>query len=156
AQGLPHFVEAVEGDDSQAAGEVGTDRGGWRAFGFCHKGMIKFKPGEDESDDPRDFHDMNMRNVKEKVDRFRHLVSEQGLTYVEPALVAIDYVFKLEFPNDMDRAQVIVCTGDGEFSDPKEFDRFLSTAGPRKFISFAAIGYGDEHRAFVSHLKDIS
>lgn len=158
AGAIPHFVEAVQGDDAEAANEAkdGKIGGGWRAFGFSHDAPIVFAPGEDESDDPRDFHDMNTDNVKEKVQRYRDLVDEQGMTYVTPALVALEYAFNTEFLNDMNRAHMIVGVGDGLFTDPKAFDKFLATAGPRKCIGFAAIGYGDEHDAFVRHLKETS
>lgn len=156
---IPHFVVAVEGDDAEAKKEQAdgsSDHGGWRAFGFSYDAPIVFEPGEDESDDPRDFHDANGANVKKMVQRYRDLVDQRQMTYVTPALVAIDYAFTAEFKNDLKRAQMILGIGDGLFSDPAAFDKFLATAGPRKFIGFAAIGYGDDHDRFVAHLKQIS
>jgi hypothetical protein len=156
---IPHFVLAVEGDDAEAKEEQadGDDsHGGWRAFAFSYNHSLQFRPGEDESDDPRDLGDINSSNVARKVAKYRMLVDQQQRTYVAPALVACEYSFNTEFPDSEDRCQMILGVGDGRFDDPDAFDKFIMSASPRKCIAFAAIGYGDAHRNFVAHLKEVS
>ena len=156
---VPHFASAVEGDDAEAKKEQAdgdASHGGWRAFAFSYNRPIYFAKGEDESDDPRDLGDINTANAAEKVERYRVLVEQEQMTYVTPALIAVDYAFTTEFKNDLKRAQMILGIGDGQFNDPDAFDKFIMSAGPRRCIAFGAIGYGDAHDRFVKHLKEVS
>ncbi len=158
AGALPHLVAAMEGDDAEAAKEQAggsSARGGVRTFMFAYDAPIFFKQGEDESDDERDLHDMNSANITEKIAAYRRLVAQRQMTYVTPALVAVHTAFTNEFGDDTTRAQVIIGIGDGKFNDPRAFDDFLLSAGPRLCIAFAAIGYGSAHDEFTDHLETI-
>lgn len=155
---LPHIVSALEGSDAEAAREQAggsSAKGGVRAFMFSYDLPIRFAPGEDESDDERDLHDLNSANIKEKVAAYRALVAQRQMTYVTPALVAVHTAFLNEFGDDHSRAQIIMGIGDGKFNDPRAFDEFLMSASERLCIAFAAIGYGTAHDEFVEHLETI-
>jgi len=167
ASALPEYIAATEGDDAMASKEQAggsADKGGNRTFAFSYDAPIRFEPGEDESDDERDFHDVNSANVLQKIEIYRGLVAQKQMTYVTPALVALKFAYDAEFvnpgaenymPANERPCHMILGIGDGKFNDPSAFDEFLTHLSEARCMAFAAIGCGDAHNEFVAHLETI-
>ena len=165
---LPEYIAATEGDDAMAAKEQSdgsSDRGGIRTFAFCYNAPIKFEPGEDESDDERDFRDWNTANNPDKIKAYQALVAARSQTFVAPALIALKFAYDAEFvvpgaenymPEPQRPCHMILGVGDGKFMDPSAFDSFLEELSEARCMAFAAIGFGDAHNEFVEHLKTIA
>lgn len=150
----------LEKDDAEAAREQAggsSEKGGVRAVAANEPGDIEFEPGEDESDDPRDLHDINTANLKQKQQQIRDLVNQQGRTYLMPGVRALQHAFNTEFKGDLDRCLEIVIVTDGKLHDPKEFEAWLDkNAGPNCVVCVAVIGYGPEHDKAVEHYQEIA
>jgi hypothetical protein len=164
---IPPIVATLENDDAQAASEQAggsSEKGGARAFVFAWEQPIVFEPGEDESDDIRDFGDLNSANVVEKLATLRDIVAERGMTFVMPALLAAETAYKAEFatpggehymPQRQRPAAIYLIGTDGKLSDPKEFDSWLKAADEDNIVAVAVYGEGREHDAAVAHWQEL-
>lgn len=153
---VPIIVRRLAGDDSQAAKEAGTSRGGVRAYYYDIPNPIKFKDGEDESDDPRDLGDLSEANVVEKMN---NLPEPQYTTHVMPVIRAAERAFQAEFghlPLRKRPTMEVVLVGDGVFSDLREFEEWVSQADEFCVVACALVGYGRAHDEAVEELERIA
>jgi len=144
---IPLITGKLAGDDSEAVNEVGTGKGGCRAFAADEPQEFHGWDAEEaEFEDPRDLGDLSEANVKERL----HPAFRGGRTFLMPAIHAAERAYHAEFPNG-DRVMEIVIYTDGQADDEEQVERWVkSMAGPLCVIAVAVVGYdkpGDKRHA---------
>lgn len=153
---VPIIVRKLAGEDSQAAHETGTGKGGVRAFYYDVPDPIQFEKDEDESDDPRDLGDLNEANV---VEVLGNMPEPQYQTWIMPAIHAAEHAYQAEFGDRPLRnrpAIELVVIGDGKFNDAREFEEWVKQADETCVVCVALIGYGSGHDEALQHLQKIA
>jgi hypothetical protein len=144
---IPLITGKLAGDDSEAASEVGTGKGGCRSYAADEpEEFTGFDKEEAEFDDPRDLGDLSEANVQSKL----HPAFRGGRTFLMPAIHAAERCFAAEFP-DGDRVMEIVIFSDGKASDEEQVERWVKQmAGPMCTVGVVISGYdepGDNRHA---------
>lgn len=156
---VPLAAGKLAGDDSQAAHEKGTNKGGVRSYGFNEPGEFQgFDEEEAEFDDPRDLGDIHEGNAQELLsgDVF------EGRTFPMPAIRAAEKAFQAEFGSRPMRnrpTMEVVYWGDGKITTPQEeqeFENWVSQADEFCVVAIVLIGYGDGHDAAVKAFQKIA
>ena len=147
---IPLAAGKLAGDDSQAANEVGTGKGGVRSFAFNEPdAFYDWDEEEEEFDDSRDLGDLSEANVQEKLGG----APWGGRTYIMPAVRAAEKAFQGEFGSVPLRKrptmEVVVWT-DGQLSDEKDFEEWLAQADETCVVGVAVVGYGHGHDTAVA------
>jgi len=143
-------------DDSMAASEVGTDKGGVRSYGFNEPDRFEgWDEEEEEFDDPRDLGDLSEANVQEKLGN----APWGGRTFIMPAIRAAVKAFVKEFPDGDTTAEMVIWT-DGQLNDQDQFEHWLEGVGKdasfKAVVAVAVLGYGDGHDQAVKEYKKIA
>jgi hypothetical protein len=159
-QAIPLAAKLLAGTDSQAAHEVGTDKGGVRSFAFNEPGEFQgWDPEEHEFSDPRDLGDLHEGNV---VEVLGNEDDWNGRTYPMPAVRASEKAFQGEFGSRPMRSrptQMVVYWGDGQITTQEEeeaFENWVSQADEFLVIAIVLIGFGPGHDAAVKAFRRIA
>lgn len=147
---IPLAAGKLAGDDSQAAAEAGTDKGGVRSFCFNEpEEFYDWDEAKEEFEDARDLGDLSEANVQEKLGS----APWGGRTYIMPAIRAAEKAFQGEYGHIPLRKrptmEVVVWT-DGKLNDEPEFEQWLAQADETCVIGVAVVGYGPGHNTAVS------
>lgn len=147
---IPLAAGKLAGDDSQAAHEAGTGKGGVRSFAFNEpESFYDWNEDEEEFDDGRDLGDLSEANVQEKLGG----APWGGRTHIMPAIKAAEQAFQAEFGDVPLRKrptmEVVVWT-DGQLSDEAEFEKWLAQADETCVVGVAVVGFGGGHDSAVN------
>jgi hypothetical protein len=153
---IPLAAGKLAGDDSQAAHEAGTGKGGVRSFCFSEpKEFGNWDEEEEEFNDARDLGDLSEANVQEKLGG----APWGGRTYIKPALDAAEKAFQAEFgdvPLRKRPTMMVVVWTDGQLNDEPEFETWLAQADETCVVGVAVVGYGPGHDNAVSAYRRLA
>lgn len=154
---IPLCTTAFAKEDTQAAAEAGTNKGGVRSYAADYEeAFTGWDPKEAEFDDSRDLGDLHEGNAREKLTRaFRG-----GTTYLMPAFHAAEKAFAKEFPAGGCVMEIILWT-DGKADDAAKVEKWIEDmAGPKCVVCVAIVGYdepGDKrHEHAVAHYRKLA
>jgi hypothetical protein len=153
---VPLAAGKLAADDSQAAHEVGTDKGGVRSYGFNEPQAFEgWDDDEEEFEDSRDMGDVHEGNVQETLAQ----APWGGRTYIMPAIRAAEKAFQGEFGNVAMRKrptmEVVIWT-DGKLNDEAEFEDWLKQCDEFCVVAVAVVGYGPGHDAAVKSYQRLA
>lgn len=141
---LPILVQALEGEDSEAAAEQagGSDeKGGVYTVGFAS--------------DVTELEDLNSSNIERKLKN----APWGGGTLVVPAIKQLIADYEEEFGDrDADEKPVheIMILTDGQAKDWKELEPYLLKANTQRVYAVAIVGHGDAAMATYNEYKKVA
>ncbi len=151
---IPLATGKLAGDDSQAAREKGTKKGGVRSYAFSEPQEFEdFDAVEAEFGDDRDLGDVSEANVQDTLQE----AVWGGRTYIMPAVRAAEKAFQAEFGNIPLRKrptmEVVIWTDAQAL-----WDYYYALAQADEFcvVGVAVVGYGHGHDTAVASYQRLA